>query len=366
MRREPAKLWLDCDPGHDDAMAIILAGHNRLVNLIGVSTVAGNQTVAKVTQNALDIVHAAGLPLIEVVAGLGKPLLRHSAILCPEIHGDSGLDGPEGGPLLPKSPLKANPGKAVLIMFEAIQEHYMQKPEGEKIRLVCIGPLSNAAILFTLYPEVIPMVEVVLMGGCLGVGNTGPVMEFNIQTDPEAAKVVFECGVKLTMIPLEVTHTVLATPEVLRAVAGISENDTRDETNGDLHSSQNMTPSADCAHIASRARTLFRKAMVHLLLFFAETYRTEFEFPHPPLHDPCAVAYVIAPEIFKVRDMRVDIEVCSEVSAGQTVCDRWNSSKRSPNCSVAMEVDVNSFWRLMQEAIAAADAVSPLNNLATL
>lgn len=126
-------VWLDCDPGHDDALAIILAGHSPGVHLLGISTVAGNQTLPKVTQNALDVLSAAALDHVDVVAGQAKPLLRPSPLLCPQIHGDSGLDGPHGGRLLPLSTRRPMEGKAVVRMFEAIQERFRTLEDGQRI-----------------------------------------------------------------------------------------------------------------------------------------------------------------------------------------------------------------------------------------
>ena len=215
---------------------------------------AGNQTVGKVTDNALRVLAACGLPHVDVVAGAAKPLLRPAPILCPEIHGDTGLDGPLGGPVLPPAPHAAVPGKAPVVMFERIAAAHArlqqaaaaagggqgdgageqegdasgssgsgsggQAAAGPRVQLVATGALTNVALLLALYPEACGMLEVTLMGGALGVGNTHPVAEFNIQTDPEAARLVFESGVPLTMVPLEVTHTALATTSVLQARKG--------------------------------------------------------------------------------------------------------------------------------------------------
>mmetsp|Transcript_18349 Transcript_18349/g.46362 ORF Transcript_18349/g.46362 Transcript_18349/m.46362 type:complete len:342 (-) Transcript_18349:220-1245(-) len=332
-------IWLDCDPGHDDAMAIILAAYHPKLHLLGISTVAGNQTLSKVTRNALDVLHAAGIHDVPVVAGASKPLIRPSPILCPEIHGESGLDGPQGGPLLPRSPQAAHAGKAVNVMAETIMKQHAALQGDKRIRLVCTGALTNAALLFSLYPELIPMVGVVIMGGAMGVGNTGPVVEFNIQTDPEAAACLFGCGVPLTMVPLEVTHTVLVTPEVLAMVRHAD------------------TATSTCTQPDSR----FRAAVEQLLLFFKDTYKEVFNFIDPPLHDPCAVAYVAEPELFKGRHMRVDIETASPYSSGQTVCDIWNQTGRPHNCMVTTAVDVTGFWKAMGAALGEADKRSPLN-----
>eukprot|EP00775_Hariotina_reticulata_P008905 gene8905-9082_t len=262
-------IWLDCDPGHDDAMALVLAGYSPHIKLLGVSTVASNQTVEKTTRNALDVLDLIGLSRVNVVMGQHKPLMRSTALLCPEIHGETGLDGPEGGPVLPHTARQPLPGKAPIVMFQHISWHHNQHPE-QKVQLICTGALTNAALLLLLYPEVQDMIEVTIMGGALGVGNTGPVQEFNIQVDPEAAKIVFESGVPLTMVPLETTHTALATSAVL-------------------------------SRMFHGASTPFKQLVEMLLTYFATTYRDVFNFHEgAPLHDPCAVAAVFAPDIFEV------------------------------------------------------------------
>ncbi|GIL61686.1 hypothetical protein Vafri_15974 [Volvox africanus] len=429
---QPIPVWLDCDPGHDDATAILLAGHTPGLRLLGISTIGGNQTLAKVTQNALDVLDALGLSHIGVVAGQPRPLMR-LPLLCPEIHGDSGLDGPGGGRLLRRSARKPLPGKAVNVMFAAIAAAYEElqlcenhsgsdadggaggggvggdggaaadgsadscrsggeggpemtgarqqgpaaavytaeepAPQGpeaaalrehaagqvpasraRRVRLVCTGALTNAALLLTVYPEVADWLEVAIMGGCMGVGNTGPVVEFNIQTDPEAAKIVFESGVLLTMVPLEVTHTVLANPQVLEAIG-----------RGTGTSGATSAAAAAALPMLSPAISPFRHTIQQLLLFFAESYRAVFHFEYPPLHDPVAVAWMIRPSMFECRRMRVDVETCSSLSYGQTVCDIWGQSSRPANVNVALKVDVEGFWELLLAAVARADAVSPLN-----
>jgi len=328
--REGARtaVWLDCDPGHDDAMAIILAGHSPRVNLLGVSTTCGNQTVDKTTDNALRILHLIGRDDVEVYRGASKPLMR-ARRNCPEIHGASGLDGPD----IPAAPRGASNQKAVIAMAKAISEF---SKEEDKVVVVATGALTNIAMLLSLYPELTDDIEVVLMGGAMGKGNTGPVAEFNIQCDPEAAHIVFESGVELTMVPLEVTHKALVTPEVRALIKG-------------------------GAGAGAPGTTRFRRLVDEMLQFFAETYKEVFAFEHPPLHDPCAVAYVLAPHIFRALELRVDIEKSSELSAGQTVCDVWGQSGKPANCRVATKMDVSAFWKIMCDAIDAADRQCPIN-----
>jgi len=262
-----------------------------------------------------------------VVMGQARPLLR-SPRICPEIHGSSGLgtcsgqevpDLPSVGRLLPK--------KGVLHMYDVISQQ-----EDHGVVLVATGALTNVALLLLMFPEVkTKLTQIVLMGGAMGIGNTGPVAEFNIQCDPEAAKIVFECGITLVQIPLEVTHTCLVTDEIVAVLK-------------DLDSP-------------------FGHLMIDLLQFFATTYRDIFSFKHPPLHDPLTIAYVINPSIFRTKLLRVDIETTSELSAGQTVVDVWQMSSKPRNVNVAFSVDIPEFWEMMLTAWKKANDVSPLNQL---
>lgn len=240
---------------------------------------------------------------------------------CPEIHGDSGLDCLRGGHALPVTDKKAEEGKAVVRMFEAIKTWH-DDHKGQRVAVVGTAALTNIALLLILYPEVIEMIEIVFMGGALGVGNTGPVVEFNIQVDPEACHVVLESGCPVTMVPLEVTHTALCTASVLKRIRDIDESDPRVQ------------------------------AVIDLLLYFAQTYKQVFQFDDPPTHDPCAVAFVIAPEIFTAKMHRVDVELCSTLSSGQTVVDIWDQRQdKRKNVLVCHRMDVDAFWDLMITAI---------------
>lgn len=318
------RVWLDCDPGHDDAMAIILAAglsHAYSVNLIGVSTVCGNQTVEKTTDNALRILNLINRNDVPVYRGADKPLTRPKRN-CPEIHGESGLDGPD----IPSAPKGAHPTPAVVAMAEAL----LSGDPADKPTLVATGALTNVALLFSVYPEVIDRLsELVIMGGAYqGLGNTGPTAEFNIQCDPEAAHIVFEAGLKsLVMVPLEVTHTVLVTPEIRNNFKG----------------------------------SRFRLLLDELMHFFEESYKKVFGFERPPLHDPVAVFYVMLPSLFSTKRMRVDID-CGQLCAGTTVCDHYGMSGKEPNVTVCTEVDVREFWQFMVLAVEQADRDSPINN----
>ncbi|GAB5356167.1 hypothetical protein AAMO2058_000267900 [Amorphochlora amoebiformis] len=169
------------------------------------------------------------------------------------------------------------------------------------------------------------------MGGAIGIGNRSPVAEFNILVDPEAAKIVFESGAKVVMIPLEVTHTALATETVMKKILDM--------------------------------KTPFAKVAVDLLSFFKSTYKKTFGMNDPPVHDPCAIAYVIAPEIFTLKHLVVDVITGDHKCKGQTVCDIWRDYYigRKPNVYVATKMNVDEFWDMMCGALRRCDKVTPIN-----
>jgi inosine-uridine nucleoside N-ribohydrolase len=356
---QPLPVWLDCDPGHDDALAIMLAAFDSRLRLLGVSTVHGNQTLAKTTTNAHRVLAMAGITGVRVVAGAARPLLRAPRI-CSEIHGASGLDGPDVAVHAACADEAPETEAAIVRMHAALSAAHATWCESAHAKLervllctthsflpradvtratrsgratlVCTGALTNAALLLSVFPDLTPKVRVVLMGGALGAGNTGAVAEFNMQIDPEAAAIVFNCGADVTMVPLEVTHTALVTPDVLARIRGTGSGATR-----------------------------FRHVVCELLLYFAASYKRVFAFEAPPLHDPCAVCCALAPQLFTLRRMRVDVETCSPLCAGQTVCDVWCHSSLPPNVNVATAMDAPAFWELMLAALDCADARSPLN-----
>ncbi|RUS23081.1 inosine-uridine preferring nucleoside hydrolase-domain-containing protein [Endogone sp. FLAS-F59071] len=327
-------VWLDCDPGHDDAMAIILAGYHPSIELLGISTVHGNQTLPKTTYNAASFLKASGLRHLKVVPGQAAPLVKFP-IVANEIHGDSGLDG---------STLLPNPDPSTILHSEKAVVYMAQlfAKQPRKITLVATGPLTNVALLLTLYPEVKSKIDkIVLMGGAIGPGNRTPVAEFNIVVDPEAAHIVLHSGLPIHMIPLDVTHRAIVTGEVLTQLRSTCAPDSK-----------------------------FCQLLVDLLLFYYETYKAVFGFKEgPPLHDPCAVAYVIDPSIFEVRDMRVEVVTHDGHACGQTICDIYNLSPHFKNVQMAVNIDPEALFDLMLNAWSEADSRSPLNdpeNLADL
>jgi inosine-uridine nucleoside N-ribohydrolase len=301
---------LDCDPGHDDALAIILAAANPAIDLLGITTVAGNQTLAKTTLNARRICTAAGLTSVPIAAGRDRPL--HGPLQVGDnIHGESGLDGPAfGEPTVPVQPVGA---------VEFIR--WTLAAADQPVTLIPTGPLTNIAALLLAHPEAAAQIrEIVLMGGSTERGNTTPYAEFNIHTDPEAADIVFRSGLPVTMVGLNVTHQALATPDVLDRITAIG------------------TPLA--------------RICADLLTFFAGRYRQVFGFESPPLHDPVAVARVIDPTIVTTTHANVTVELTSPLTRGATVTDLHHVTPRAPNTQVATALNTPHFWHLITTAIA--------------
>ena len=306
----PRKIILDCDPGHDDAIALLLAHGSPAVELLAVTTVAGNQTIAKVTHNALVTATVAGLSGVPVAAGCTRPLLR-TPIVAGHIHGESGLDGP----VLPEPTVALDPRHGVDLIIETVLAH----PPGT-VTLVPTGPLTNVALAARKEPRIVDRVaEVVLMGGSLRTGNRSPVSEFNIACDPEAAQIVFREPWPLTMVGLDLTHQALATPEVVARIAALD--------------------------------TAPARFVADLLAFFGESYRTVHGFPAPPVHDPCAVAFVIDPDVLTTRPTVLDVEVHGALTAGMTVADLRAPAPADCRSRVAVTLDRARFWDLVVDAL---------------
>ena len=307
----PQKIILDVDPGHDDAMAILLASASPAIDLLAITTVAGNQTLPKTTLNARRVCSRAGIHGVPVAAGCSRPLVREQRI-AENIHGESGLDGPTfaGEPDVP-----LDPRHAVDLIVELLMAS-----DGD-VMLVPTGPLTNVGMAIRREPRIVPKIRhISLMGGAWGFGNQTPSAEFNILVDPEAARIVFESGAPITMCGLELTHQAKATPDIIRRFA-------------DLH-----TPLGDFA--------------VEMLRFFASTYKKMHGFDGPPLHDPTAVAWVIDPTIVETQPAHVDIETHAEFSYGRTVVDLHDVLGLPKNVLVATKLDAARFWDLMVGAIA--------------
>ncbi|UKA58407.1 uridine-preferring nucleoside hydrolase UriH [Arthrobacter sp. FW306-2-2C-D06B] len=310
MTRERKKIILDCDPGHDDAVALLLAHGNPDIELLAVTTVVGNQTLEKVTRNALSVGTIAGITGVPFAAGCDRPLVR-SIETAPDIHGETGMDGPEQ----PQSAIELDPRHAVDLIIETIMAL-----EPGTVTLVPTAGLTNIAMAARKEPRIVERVkEVVLMGGGYHVGNWSAVAEFNIIIDPEAAHIVFNEKWPVVMVGLDLTHQALATPEVVEKIAAVG--------------------------------TKPAKFVMELMEFFTKTYKDAQGFDYPPVHDPCAVAYVIDPTVMTTRKVPVDIELQGKLTLGMTVADFRAPAPADCHTSVAVDLDHEKFWNLVTDAI---------------
>jgi purine nucleosidase len=304
------KIILDCDPGHDDAMAILLAEGSPDIELLGITTVAGNQTLEKTTLNARRVCTVAGITGVPICAGCAAPLVR-PLVTAAHIHGESGLDGPQWG----EATVPLSEEHAVDFIVRTLMES-----DGD-VTLVPVGPLTNIALALRKEPRIVGKVrEVVLMGGSTARGNHTPAAEFNIFVDPEAAAAVFNAPWPVTMVGLNLTHQAGASPEVVEQIRSLG------------------TPLA--------------RTVVELLAFFGSTYKAAEGRPHPPVHDPCAVARVARPELVHVEDAYVVVETRGEWTAGMTVTDLTGRLGHPANTQVATVLDRDGFWDEMVRAIA--------------
>ncbi|KLO22290.1 uridine nucleosidase [Marinitoga sp. 1197] len=298
------KIILDCDPGHDDAVAILLAGIAEEIELLGIVAVAGNSYLKNTLRNALILTEMANLN-VPVFKGSDKPLLRKQ-IVAPDIHGESGLEGAN----LPE-PSKMPENKNYL---EYMAETISNNPD--EITLVAVGPLTNIAKFALNYPDLVPLVkELIIMGGGIEFGNVTPRAEFNIYADPEAAQIVFNAGFNLTVFPLDVTHK-----------AKIYM--------GEIKEIQKMS-----SEIVSK--------MGILLEFFHQTYYDVFKIKGAPLHDPCTIAYLINPDIFDFEEYYAQVETKGELTYGETVVDYWHL--KEPNSKWALDINREKFIKLLFE-----------------
>jgi inosine-uridine nucleoside N-ribohydrolase len=290
-------------------VAILLAAAHPRIDLLAITTVAGNGTLDRTTQNARAVCSMAGIRDVPIAAGAPGPLVG-TLRTAEHVHGESGLDGAE----LAATDVPLAPEHAVDLMARLLRD------APEPLTLVPTGPLTNVALLLRTYPDLAERVrEIVLMGGSTDVGNVEPLAEFNIHVDPEAADVVFSSGLPVTMCGLNVTHQALATEEVLERLRGLG------------------TPLAE--------------TVVRLLVFFRDRYRDIWGLPAPPVHDPVAVARVIDPELVRCEEAHVAVELHGTHTRGATVCDRFGVRGRTPNARVAMELDAAGFWDLVIGAV---------------
>ena len=274
------------------------------------TTVAGNQTLEKTTANAIRVLEAAGHGHVPVAAGAERPLIRESAAAA-EMHGDSGLDGPA----LPAPRARALEAHAVDFLAEALVA------SSQPVTLVALGPLTNVALLLARHPGAAERIErVVLMGGAIAEGNVTPAAEFNVWADPEAAHRVFDSGLPVTMVGLDVTHRALVLPEHAERL---------------------------------RAGGSVGRIVAELLDFYGVFHREIYGFPGSPVHDAVAVAHVVAPGILETAHHHVAIDCQSELCRGRTVVDVWRRTGHEPNAHVAVAIDADAFRELVLSRLGA-------------
>lgn len=311
---------IDCDPGHDDAMAILLGA--RVLDLRGITTVHGNVSLDQTTRNARQIVELADLTSIPIAAGMARPLVR-APVHAPEVHGQTGLDGPD----LP-------PPTVPLVESHAVDFILSRSKAVSGLSLVPIGPLTNVAVALHRDPGLAKrLAGISLMGGSATFGNSTPAAEFNIWCDPEAAHVVFSSGVPIKMVGLNVTRQVAATPERRAQIRSLG--------------------------------TRTARAVAEMLDFYSERLQRLFGLAGGSMHDPLAVAALVDPDILTFEPMHVAVELRGEHTYGMTVCDYRHlradnlaagaegvSRGAPPNAAVAIAVRPDRFWELFLDVLA--------------
>ena len=301
---------LDCDPGHDDALAIMLALARPELELLAVTTVAGNASLEATTRNALRVLTLLERTDVPVAAGSSAPLVRPLHVAA-NVHGASGLDGAD----LPEPAVLVRPEHAIELIRSVVER------SPGPVTLVPTGPLTNIALLIRTYPRLLDRVErICLMGGAVGEGNVTASAEFNIWVDPEAASIVFDAGRPLTMIGLDVTHQAIVT-------------------------------AADAGRLAALG-TRTGRVFADLLQFFGRFHAERYGWDGSPIHDAVAVAHLAVPGLVETEMCRVDIETVSELTRGRTVADQRGLSGRPPNAEIGLRIDRTRFVELLVEAVA--------------
>jgi inosine-uridine nucleoside N-ribohydrolase len=304
----PTPIILDCDPGHDDAIAILLALASPELELVAITTVSGNQTVDKTTANALKVLELAGRADIPVYTGADKPFVRPRDVAA-HVHGESGLDGPD----LPPPSALAREQHAVDFLAEELRRR-----DG-KVTLVATGPLTNVGLLCSLHPDARPE-RLVLMGGAIGEGNRTPAAEFNIWADPEAAERVFLEQLDTTMVGLDVTHRALIT---------------------DAHTER------------MRSAGKVGKVVAELMDFYARFHKARYpDLNGSPMHDPVCIAHLVDPTLMQVRDAYIEVDCSTGPSWGRTNVD-WRGREHfgAPNAKVGVDIDGERFAELIVSRI---------------
>ncbi len=302
---------IDTDPGQDDAVAILLALASPELDVLGITAVAGNVPLALTEVNALKICELAGRPEVKVYSGAVRPMLR-PLVTAEHVHGRTGLDGPD----LPEPKMKLQKQYAVDFIIETL----MQAPSGT-ITLCTLGPLTNIALALVKEPRIVPRIKriVAMGGGFFEGGNVTPTAEFNIYVDPQAARVVFDSTVPITLIPLDCTHKALTTKARVEKFR-VMKNNTGPAT--------------------------------ALMLDFFERFDVQkYGTDGGPLHDPCVIAWLLQPELFTSRDVNVAVECESELTMGMTVIDWWRVTDRKANATVTGGINADGFFDLLTQRL---------------
>jgi len=302
---------IDCDPGHDDAIALVLALASPELNVKAVTSSAGNQTPDKTLRNVQRMLTLLKRPDIPVAGGALKPLMRE-LIIADNVHGESGLDGPA----LPEPGFAAQTFTAVELMAKTLRD------SAEPVTIVATGPQTNVALLLNSHPELhAKIARIVIMGGAMVLGNWQPAVEFNIYVDPEAAEIVFQSGIPVVMAGLDVTHKAQIHVEDIERFR----------------------------RIGNPISTI----VAELLDFFLE-YHTDEKggVVGAPLHDPCTIAWLLKPEMFTTVERWVGVETQGKYTQGMTVVDFYNLTGRKPNATVMLDVDRQAFVDLLAERLA--------------
>ncbi len=306
---------LDCDPGHDDALALVVGLARPELRLLAVTTVAGNAGLRETTRNALRVLTLLSRTDIPVAAGAAGPLLRPLHV-ADNVHGASGLEGAD----LPEPAFAARPEGAIELLRSTILG------SSEPVTVAAVGPLTNIALLIRTYPEVVERIASLrIMGGAITEGNTTASAEFNIWQDPEAARIVFDCGRPITLMTLDTTH------QALFAKADIERLE----------------------RLGTRVAAVF----ADLLRFFGRFHAERYGWDGSPIHDAVSVAQLAVPDLVRTVPYRVDVETTSELTRGRTVVDLYAQTGRPPNVDVGREIDRGRFVDLLIEAVAAMGTV---------
>lgn len=301
---------LDCDPGHDDAMAIALAITDPRLRVLAITTVAGNAGSERTTRNAGRMLALAGRPDIPVAVGAAQPLIREPWVPV-SFHGESGLDGAD----LPEPLVPPDRRSALELAAELL------RTADAPVTLVATGPLTNIGLLLRAVPDLRDRIgEIVVMGGSLGLGNTTAAAEFNIWADPEAAAIVFGAGLPLRMVGLDVTHQALMLPPDIEALDALG--------------------------------TRAGRITADLMRFFAIHHRDRYGWDGPPVHDAVAVAWLLEPTVVGGQRLRVDVDTSDGPSRGRTIADPEGLSGRPPNVEVGLTIDRERFMAMLVAAIA--------------